>query len=97
MYDVLLGIALTATIYNSIVLYKLCNEYKDYLKSKTNLQSLNSATAVERLTTVRHQDSAPTPVVGKLTVPVLDPQMISKNIANPPKPKGGFGTSVDGV
>jgi hypothetical protein len=90
------GITLACTIYNGLVLNKLLNEYTELLKQYHKTPQPTHQEIFKQ----PHQSlqvAPETAAAKKLSVPTLDPQMISKNLANPPKPKGGFGTSVDGV
>jgi hypothetical protein len=94
--SVITGACIACTVYNTLLINKLLIEYRELLK-----QSQNSPRhSYQEISKQPHQPVQYTPETlapVKLNVPTLDPQMISKNLANPPKPKGGFGTSVDGV
>lgn len=97
---ILIGVAVTATIYNAILLNKLITEFKSTLEYQKQFGASSShsrdVAPLTRMSPITNQSAAAQQDL-KLSVPTLEPQMISKNIANPPKPKGGFGTSVDGV
>jgi hypothetical protein len=93
---VITGVCIACTIYNALLINKLLNEYIELLKQNPK----SPRPSYQEINKQPHQPLQITPEAAapiKIHVPTLDPHMISKNLANPPKPKGGFGTSVDGV